>query len=234
MEEKSYLQRTHEFFRQYLGFFRQISGAYPVAHAGGIAGLGDETPDFGSKVCLCRIQASSPRRCQISLRDAKTLARLLLRRRRFFDCKFRHNHGRLGLARAIRVAGSILRYARPRRIAVGRRDRRRRRRNHEAEFRPGIRRRFLCSWRRRWQLWPHLHRRAPSERRLSSHGAAAHQKKSSGKQHNDSNPAAGARWCLMETLRPCRVFPHAQAASGSSMRNVVPRPTSEVKSIEPL
>jgi hypothetical protein len=36
-----------------------------------------------------------------------------------------------------------------------------------------------------------------------------------------------------ENLRPGWGF-HVQAASGSSIRNVVPRPTSDVKSIEPL
>jgi hypothetical protein len=167
------LQGFHKFFRQYLRLFRQIPGANPVAGAGGSTGLGNETPDFGSKISLRCVQGSSPRCCQVSLRDADALAGLLLRGSPFFGRQFGHDNRRLWFIGGIAVGRRVRRTSRPRRAAVSRRDRRRRRRNHDAQFWRWIRRRFIDGWRRRHQFRPHLHRRVPSERRLSSHGAAS-------------------------------------------------------------
>jgi hypothetical protein len=162
-----------KFFRQYLRLFRQIPGANPVAHASGSAGLGNETPDFRNKISLRGVQGSSPRYCQISLRDADALAGLLLRGRPFFGRQFGHDNRRLWFIGGIAVGRRVRRTSRPRRAAVCRRDRRRRRRNHDAQFWRRIRRRFIDGWRRRYQFRPRLNRRVPSERRFSSHGATS-------------------------------------------------------------
>lgn len=228
------LQGFCKFFRQYLRFFRQIPGANPVAHASGSAGLGNETPDFGSKIGLRGVQASSPRCCQISLRDPDALASLLLRGRPFFGRQLGHDNRRFWFIGGIAVGRRVRRASRPRRVSVCRRDHRRRRRNQDAEFWHGIRRRVIDGWRRRHQFRPRLNGRVPSERWLSSHGAASGREKGGRTYHHQGNPRAGAEWNREGTLRPGWFLRHAQAASGSSMRNVVPRPTSEVKSIEPL
>lgn len=228
------LQGFRKFFRQYLRLFRQIPGANPVAHASSGAGLGNETPDFGSKISLRGVQVSSPRCCQVSLRDADALACLLLRGRPFFGCQLGHDNRRFWLIGAIVVGRRVRRTSRPRRATVCRRDRRRRRRNQDAEFWHGICRRIIGGWRRGYQFRPRLNRCVPSERRLSSHGAASSREKGGAAHHRQGNPRAGAEWNRGGTLRPGWFLRHAQAASGSSMRNVVPRPTSDVKSIEPL
>ena len=153
------LQGFRKFFRQYLRLFRQIPGANPVAHAGGSAGLGNEAPDFRSKISLRGVQVSSSRCRQISLRDADALDSLLLRGRSFFGRQLGHDNRCFWFIGGIVVGRRIRRTSRSRRVAVRRRDRRRRRRNQDVEFWHGIRRRVIDGWRRRWQFRPHLNRR---------------------------------------------------------------------------
>jgi hypothetical protein len=77
---------------------------------------------------------------------------------------------------------------------------------------------------------PDLHGGRPRDTRPFPHAASAQHAESAPDKHNSPTKRtrrqgiAGPRWNEW----------HLQAASGSSIRNVVPRPTSEVKSIEPL
>jgi hypothetical protein len=76
----------------------------------------------------------------------------------------------------------------------------------------------------------YLYCRGPRDAGLPPHAASAQQQTGTTSESKACIGKAG--W--QGGPGPGAIFRHVQAARGSSIRNVVPRPTSEVKSIEPL
>src|SRR5579864_2299464 len=72
------LQRTCQLLREHLGFFCGVARADPVTGARGVLRFGNEDTDLGSQVLLCRVEGLAFAGADISLRDLKTLAGLLL------------------------------------------------------------------------------------------------------------------------------------------------------------
>jgi hypothetical protein len=111
---------------------------------------------------------------------------------------------------------------------------RRRRGNIKLKLRRSLVRRAVCYREDSQRFWPHNRGGAPGKR--SSFGLDASLGASA--QHHGGNAQDRKRYAHARAGRAggdwgCYLL-HNQAASGNSIRNVVPRPTSEVKSIEPL
>ncbi len=223
------LKRSNEFFGQYLRLLGQASRAHPIPGLRCLPRVFEEASDFGGQISLRGVQAPSPHGLEIFLRDGDALLRSFFRKSSLFRRELRCNQRRF---RFLNVGRRRRRHADvwPRRPAPYR--------DQPGRFirkiGPQVGKRVLGRPSRTFSLRrdfrSYLNGRGPGNRRPSSRTASAQRNR--GATQKDKSPTdKSARRFSMGPGRMCR---HVQAARGSSIRNVVPRPTSDVKSIEPL
>lgn len=232
MADEDFLERTDQLFRQHFGLFGRVPRSGPISGLRSFPRLGDKTADFRRQVQLRSVKSLTSRRSDIFFRNAQTVSGLLLSRGGFFGREFRNNLQRFGLGGVACCTGwdchsrSCRRRARLVQRTRGRGYVQFHRWHQIVIFVDGRKR-------QRDQLRSRAGSRTPREfprlnlflLRTSVHPNRTDAKRAHPSKEENSTTAC-TRWC--------GILAHGHAASGSSMRNVVPRPTSDVKSIEPL
>jgi hypothetical protein len=203
----------------------------PIPDLRGFPRVLKKTLDLRSQVRLRGVQSLPPRRSQILLHDSHTLIRLQLGSGSFLCSKLGGNHRRfqlLGITTGIRGRWRIDAWPWWATLDGDQRNGKR------WQFELQIRNRIFGNTTRLSGLHlnyrPDLHSRCPRDTRPFPHAASAQHARSAPDKHNSPTKRAPRQGIV----RPRWNEWHLQAASGNSIRNVVPRPTSDVKSIEPL